>query len=180
MTPLTAIPSTITRGDTLLVLATAAGYPTPDYVISISGRNQDTGDATPTTNAAANSGGAYLLTVTSAATATWPTGPLNYTLRASDGTNSATVERGVIHVAPAPGESTTTQAAQIVRALDAAILARMSGDEPSSYSVEGLSVTAMSLTDLIALRNRYGAIAQTENAAAAGVGTYRRILNRVR
>jgi hypothetical protein len=180
MTPSTQIPATLTRGDTLLVLATASGFPTPDYTISFSGHNLSTGEVTAATNAAANSGGAFLLTIASAATATWPIGALTYALRATDGTNSATFQRGVIQVTPGATDTQTSTAAQIVRSLDAAILARVQGDEPSSYSVEGLSVTTMSLLDLRTMRDRYASIAQAESGAASGVGTYRRILGRVR
>ncbi len=180
MTPLTTIPVTVTRGDTVLVEATASNYPTPDWTISFAGRNQINGEATATTNATANGGGAFLLAITSAATATWPTGPLNYTLRASDGSNSATFQRGVIQVVPGPGETSISTAQQIITALDAAILARVQGDEPQSYSVEGMSVTSMSLSDLRNMRDRYAALAQAEASAASGVGTFRRILNRVR
>jgi hypothetical protein len=149
-------PGKIYAGETLLVgNSYQANFATPNYTISFQARNLTTGETIAPINATANGGGGWLLNVPPATTAGWNQGTWQFALQASDGNSVFTVEHGQLYVLPGVNDHSVSTVKKIVDALDAAILARMMGDAPISYSVEGMSVSKMSLNELNDMRDKY-------------------------
>ena len=162
-------PGKIYAGETLLVSNSyQANFATPNYTISFQARNLTTGETIAPINATANGGGGWLLAVPASTTATWNQGTYQYAMQASDGTNVFTAERGQLYVLPGTSDHSVSTSKKIVDALDAAILARMRGDAPISYSVEGMSVSKMTLTELSMMRDKYYAIYLHESGKFSG------------
>lgn len=73
---------------------------------------------------------------------------------------------------------TSTQLSTFIDAIDTVLLARVTGDKPESFTIEGRSLTKISTKDLEAMRQRYTNeynAKVNEASVSAGTGNKRHI-----
>lgn len=172
-TPCEGVPTRLVAGDfwTWRADTFAADYPDPDYALEYSLAPRAGGD--PITAAATPDFEGWLVSKTSASTATAKVGFYSWTLtatRASDGARAA-IGNGTVEVAANPATAAVASNArkQLV-AIDAVLEGRITKDV-ESYSIEGRALTRIPFVELRIMRARLIAEVAGEDRAAAGKGS---------
>ena len=134
---LTAIPATITAGDSYGIVLTYSDYPATSgwsLELAVAGRSVSTWTST-------DEGDAHRLTLTTAETTALGAGTCSYRIRATDGTDARTVETGTLVVEAdlaelAPGAATSYWETLLTSAQEA-LTAIMAGQGASMYMIGG-------------------------------------------
>lgn len=182
MTTDTAMPASIIKGDTLNFTKSLADYPpgtwTLTYTLVKDGNQVQVG-------ASDNGDGTHLVNALPTTTTDWSAGDYHYQGKVTDGTNTHTVDTGVLTVTPDFADHSTGLDARsdVKKLLDAlnATLANKATKDQLSYSIAGRSISRMSLAEVLDARDRIKAEyerLQAEEKLAAGMGTGRKILTR--
>lgn len=130
------------------------------------------------------SGATHAAAVTAATSGGYGVGRYRWRLSVTDGSARHTVEEGWLEVLPNPAADGNydhrTHARRVLDAIEAVIEGRASQDQ-SSVSIGGRSLARTPIPDLLVLRDKYRAEAQSEANAeriAAGMPTKNRLLVR--
>jgi hypothetical protein len=139
LTAQTGIPCSWESGDTLIFTETFADYPVADWnavlYLSLNG-------ATPTAITATEVSGAFVFTLSAAATAALAPGLYDYAIRVTNvGTETAKAKAGQINFTPNPATVQTPSFAQAQVTRLQAILAEFSATTKISVSFNGQSFT---------------------------------------
>lgn len=154
------IPSSLTAGDTWQWTLTLPEYlPGQGYTATyqLVGKTSLSFTASPNVSL-----GNYDVSVAAATTATVGAGPYRWNLRVTDAAGVVHVVRsGHVLVLSDPGVTTgtdaTTHAQHMLVLIESELEARVKGDGSSnvSYSIEGRSISKMTLQELYSLRGKY-------------------------
>lgn len=150
-----SLPTTITAGDTFSYVVTSATYTNSDgYTVYLKLRGAGSIDLTGT----ATTDSEFTITETAANTANWTAGFYKYVIYASDGTNEYTLDTGTTEVTLRADLDPTTDirshAQKVLDAIEAVIEGRASTDQ-QSYTINGRSLTRMTVDDLLKFRRLY-------------------------
>ena len=150
MSTQTAIPATLTAGESIQAVTTLDGYaPNDGYTVAWR-------FAAPTpisiAGVSASGGAAWALTVTPAQTLLFRRGNLSWDVIASKDGGATVAQRGTITVYPSP--LAVSQYAAALAAVDAAIAAYGTTSK-RSFSIGDMSVSYRSLQELLDLRGYY-------------------------
>lgn len=178
----TVWPSSITAGNTVKFTVENSDFPpstwTLTYTLVSSAASYDV-------TATDNGDGSHLFSANSSVTTTWAEGHYSFFISASDGADRYTVAQGSIDVLPNPESGAydpRSHAKKVLDSLDALLEGKATKDQ-ESYSINGRSISRMSIEDLIMWRDRYKALYAQEQQAervAAGLGSSRKIKVRFR
>lgn len=163
------IPKEIAAGVTLELGVSFAEHPAPDWSLELTLRGPAAIDITSSAD-----GDAHVISADAAATASWTAGRYSYQLRATDGTDVVTIERGELVIAPdlaaaSAGYDGRTHARKVLDAIEAVIEGRASLDQ-QSYQINNRSLSRTPISDLLKLRNQYRAEVRAEAQRGAGYG----------
>jgi hypothetical protein len=183
LTTLTALPSAIYAGDTLLFSVALADYPASDgWTLSYYFRQKQGSELNMTATA---DGDSHLFNIDSATTSTWLAGDYYGVARVTDGTNVLTVgeTRLTVYIQLSEqGEDydTRTHAQKCLDSIEAVMEGRASKDIINT-TIAGQSVARMTPEQLAFWRNYYRSEVSNEQAAidaANGKSNGRNILMR--
>lgn len=161
------IPAKFDAGTTFDRLVNQAGYPAPDWALSLLLRGPSTINITATAE-----GTQHRFRVEAAATAAWVPGVYAWAMRATRGADVVNVSRGSTTVAPdidslAVGSVTTTHAQRVLAAIEAVLEKRASIDQ-KRYVINNRELERTPINELLKLRDVYRVEVKRENAAACG------------
>jgi hypothetical protein len=161
------IPSLLSAGVTFRVALDLAEYPSPDWSVSLVLRGPSSIDL-----AAAGDGIVHLLEASAVVTSAWVPGSYWYAVRATDGSDVASLDEGSLKIAAdlavaAQGFDGRSHAQRVVDSIEAVLEGRASLDQ-ESYSINNRSLSRTPISDLLKLRDRYRAEVQAAVAAKSG------------
>lgn len=183
LTTLTALPSVVNAGETLLFAVGLANYlPGNGWTLSYYLKNKD---AAVIEIASTQSGNDHLFNISAATTGTWTAGEYYGVARVGDGTNYRVVADVFLEVKPdlsqvGPDYDPRSHARKCLDAIEAVMEGRATKDIINT-TIAGQSVGRMTPEQLAFWRNYYVAEVQAENAArdaANGLATGKNILVR--
>lgn len=188
--PLTDVPETepskVIVGDTLQWKRTDLGadYPNDAYTLSYAARLEADGTTAITITASA-SGNDYLVSVAAATTAAYTAGVYHWSAFMTRNSDSArvTVDSGTFEVLANKAAAETdprSHAKLMLDKIESLLEGRADGDV-ASYSIQGRSLTKLSISDLLMWRAKYKAEYKAElkrEAIANGKGAGSKILYR--
>lgn len=153
-------PSTLIAGDTWRWTVSLPDFPAGQgYTATYQFTGKTSLGFTATPNV---SDGTYSVSVPSSSTSVVGAGPYRWALRVTDdGSNVLTARSGHVLVLANPavssGADASSHAEQMLALIEAELQARVTGSGAStiSYSIEGRSITKMTLAELYSLRAKY-------------------------
>jgi hypothetical protein len=145
LTALTGIPCSWESGDTLIFSETFADYPTADWsavlYLSLNG-------GTPTAISATEVSGAFVFTLSAAATAALAPGTYDYAIRVTNGSaETAKAKAGRIAFTPNPATAQTPSTAQTMVTRLETVLQTFATTDRISVSMNGQSFTRANMKD---------------------------------
>lgn len=164
---LTAMPSVITAGDTLLLNIAGGDYPaTENWSLTYTFRTKDGSNVTFTSTA---NGSDHLFNVDAATTGTWTAGEYYGVGKVTDGTTVVTIWTGRLTVATdlstQPDNFDTRTSAQICLDAINAVLEGKATRDVLSTTIAGQSITRMTFTELLQAKAFFESKVNQEQAA---------------
>ncbi|MNK29138.1 hypothetical protein D3C87_475260 [compost metagenome] len=145
---------------------TQAGYPAPDWALSMLLRGPSTINVSATAEDTQ-----HRLRVEAATTKDWTPGAYRWALRATRGADVVTIGAGAISVSPdiesMPDGDVRSYARRCLDAIEAVIEKRASIDQ-KRYVINNRELERTAISDLLKLRDVFRGEVKRENAAACG------------
>lgn len=158
---LTAFPDEFFAGDTVKVIVSGSDYPAPTWTYKLAFQGPEAFTVTATAD-----GEDHLFTLASATTSTKTGGVYGWTMIAESEGERATIDSGTTWMKPDPTVSVTTWAKQCLTLLRAHISGRLPSGL-TSHTINGTSISKMSLPEAVKLEAHYAARVAAEDAAKA-------------
>jgi hypothetical protein len=159
------IPATITAGDTFkLEDISITDYLSTEYTLCFALRGKTPGNYTATSNP----DGTYTFNILHTTTKNFYPGSYRYVLYVDKSVEQYTIETGAVEIVQRVDLSTKTDqrsyAKRVLDAIEATIENRATSDQ-QAYTINGRSLTRISIQDLLKLREYYKELVAKENTA---------------
>ena len=167
-TTLTAVPSAIYAGDTLLFELAGGNYPANESWTLTADFRASEATAITAVASADSDGTSHLFNVAAATTAQWLPAVYRGIIRASNGSHTATIWTGTLEVLSdyAQMESGTDTRSHAQKCLDAieSVLEGKATRDALSTTIAGQSITRMTFDELLRAKTFYQSVVDQENA----------------